>query len=141
MIDHRVLLTLQFRLDAGDAQIAANDVLSLLGSKSGRGEVGQLPQATLNAMAACQSATMEYLRHFWTALSPDAAANARLTAAQRAAKAQRMVGYLSRTQQRVDAVIADAAKKGVEAVRVEHALGSVVEASRTAVALYQSRVN
>lgn len=96
-----------------------------------------LPQSTLNAMTACQSATMEYLRHYWAALSPDAAANARLTPAQRAAKAQRMIGYLARTQQRVDAIIAEA--KGVESSRIEAALGPVLESARAARDLYHAR--
>ena len=81
---------------------------------------------------ACQGAANEYLRLFWTAVAPDAAGNARLSTADRSAKAVRMASYLARTPERVELVVADAVAAGIERERVEAALAPTLVAVQAA---------
>lgn len=86
----------------------------------------------MNDVLACQGAANEYLRLFWTAVAPDAAGNARLSTADRSAKAARMAGYLARTPERVELVVADAVAAGIERERVEAALAPTLAAVQAA---------
>ena len=91
-----------------------------------------MPASVVHDMNACQGAANEYLRLFWTAVAPDAAGNARLTTAERSAKATRMANYLARTPERVELVVADAVAAGVERERIEAALAPMLLAVRAA---------
>jgi transcription initiation factor TFIIH subunit 1 len=71
-------------------------------------------------MRTCQTAANEFLRQFWTATYPPITDGPSLsTPAQRAAKASKMVGYLSKTPEKVAAIVQTAQQQGLDAARVE----------------------
>ena len=68
-------------------------------------------------MAATQTATNEFLRQFWLAIYPpptDLPAAGAPNAAQKAAKAAKMAGYLERTAEKVDGLRQGAHSLGVD---------------------------
>lgn len=73
-------------------------------------------------MTTCQTAANEFLRQFWTSIYPAPSELQTLTvstSAQKAAKAVKMVGYLSKTQEKVDALIHTAQAEGVDPKKIE----------------------
>ena len=72
-------------------------------------------------MTTCQTAANEFLRQFWLTVYPPAsdAGGASSSPAQKAAKAAKMVGYLERTHEKVDALVGAAKQNGVEPSRVQ----------------------
>ena len=97
-------------------------------------------------MISCQAAANEFLRHYWSAVLPpradDISAAAMATPQQKAAKAQRMVEYLEKTQLRVDTVVADAQQpqNSADHVAVREALQPCLLAVNRAIDHYRSRV-
>ncbi len=73
-------------------------------------------------MTTCQTAANEFLRQFWLSTYPpptDVQTVVAATPAQRAAKAAKMIGYLSRTREKVDAIIRTAQAGGFDPNRIE----------------------
>jgi transcription initiation factor TFIIH subunit 1 len=73
-------------------------------------------------MTTCQTAANEFLRQFWSCIYPpptDAQTLSVTGPAQKAAKAAKMIGYLSKTQEKVDALLRVARLQGVDPASVE----------------------
>lgn len=87
------------------------------------------------SLTSLHSATDEFLRHFWTAVLPPrpndySAAAGTATPEQKAAKAQRMLGYLDKTEERVRKVVELAVEEvgdGMGRKEVEDRVGEAVE--------------
>lgn len=73
-------------------------------------------------MTTCQTAANEFLRQFWSAMYPppmELQTVVIATPAQRTAKAAKMIGYISKTHEKVNALIQTAQQHGVDPNRVE----------------------
>jgi transcription initiation factor TFIIH subunit 1 len=73
-------------------------------------------------MTTCQTAANEFLRQFWSATYPppvDSSILSIATPTQRAAKAAKMIGYLAKTSEKVEALLRMAQQHGVDGSRVE----------------------
>lgn len=74
-------------------------------------------------MTTCQTAANEFLRQFWLAIYPplgELQTAASATPAQRATKAAKMIGYISKTHEKVYALVKTAEQHGIDATRVEN---------------------
>ena len=81
-----------------------------------------IPEGLFRQMTTCHTAANEFLRQFWLTIYPPAAevqTASSATAAQKAAKAAKMIGYLERTHEKVNALVRTARESGVEPVRVQ----------------------
>ena len=81
-----------------------------------------IPEGLFRQMTTCQTAANEFLRQFWLAFYPppnESQALSVATPAQKAAKAAKMIGYLSKTQEKVEALVSVAHKEGIEPARVQ----------------------
>ncbi|KAH8923776.1 hypothetical protein BT69DRAFT_1281143 [Atractiella rhizophila] len=74
-----------------------------------------LPPSLFRSVVSCQATTNEFLRHFWTAV---------LSVPMDEAKAEKMMGYLGGTEERINGIIVEAQKQG-EAERVAVAMRGV----------------
>lgn len=84
--------------------------------------VDDIPESFFRQMTSCQTAANEFLRQFWSATYPpmsEAQNIAVATTAQRAAKATRMIGYLSKTHEKVGALLRTAQQQGLDHNRIE----------------------
>lgn len=84
--------------------------------------IDDIPENLFRQMVSCQTAANEFLRHFWASTSPPMADGPTLTLitpAQRATKATKMIGYLSKTHEKVAALILTAQHHGVDPGRIE----------------------
>jgi transcription initiation factor TFIIH subunit 1 len=72
-------------------------------------------------MTTCQTAANEFLRQFWSATYPPPVDSilSIATPTQRAAKAAKMIGYLAKTSEKVEALVRMAQQHGVDGSRVE----------------------
>ncbi|KZO93072.1 hypothetical protein CALVIDRAFT_267239 [Calocera viscosa TUFC12733] len=113
-----------------------------------------IPPEFFRQMTTCQTAANEFLRQFWGAVLPPppppppiyagagaGAAGDRigLSGRERAAKAQKMAGYLARTGEKVDALVKAAEGEGVDPERVRAAFGPLMSAVDKALKLYGQR--
>jgi hypothetical protein len=73
-----------------------------------------VPDALLRQMTTAQTAAHEFLRQFWLSAYPPPGEVAPAPPAQKAAKAARMAGFLARTPEKVDALVREAQRLGVE---------------------------
>ena len=81
-----------------------------------------IPEALFRQMTTCQTAGNEFLRQFWAAIYPPASdlqTLATASLAHKAAKADRMADYLSRTPAKVDALVYIARQEGVDVIKVQ----------------------
>ena len=73
------------------------------------GAPGGITRATMTQCESVQTTANEFLRVFWSSVLPakpgDLSASALSTPQQKAAKAERMKGYLDKTLQRIDKVV------------------------------------
>lgn len=108
-------------------------------------------------MTSCQTAANEFLRQFWLATYPpggEIQTVAMATPQQRAAKQAKMIGYISKTSERVTSLVQVAKQYGIDATRVEivslnslllicanrfQALRPVVHASEQAITFWHNR--
>jgi len=85
--------------------------------------LGDIPEGLFQQMITCQTAANEFLRQFWSAIYPSPVDSQSIssiaTPAQRALKAAKMVGYLSRTPEKVEALVRMAQQHGVNGSKVE----------------------
>jgi transcription initiation factor TFIIH subunit 1 len=80
-----------------------------------------IPEEIFRQMRTCQTAANEFLRQFWSAIYPPAGETlgGPTTLAQKTAKATRMAGYLTKTPEKVAAIIRAAEMARVDRVRVQ----------------------
>jgi len=82
----------------------------------------KITENILRQMAICQTAANEFLRQFWSCIYPRSTEFPTLSAptpAQKATKAAKMIGYISKTREKVDALIRTAQLEGVDPTSVE----------------------
>jgi len=81
-----------------------------------------IPENILRQLASCQTAANEFLRQYWLSVfpSPQDSAGLSSTAASRAAKASKMIMYLTTTHERVDAIVKDAVNGGLDVIVLEN---------------------
>jgi len=104
----------------------------------------EIPEALFRQMTICQTATNEFLRQFWSSMYPPAAelqVAATATPAQRAAKATKMIGYLTKTQEKVDALVYMGPQHHVDPKRIEIAMKPVLDAVHRAIAFHQNKTS
>ena len=81
-----------------------------------------IPDGLFRQMTTCQTAVNEFLRQFWVSVYPpttDLSTLAAASPAQRANKAAKMIGYLSKTREKVDSIVRTAQIEGVDPTRIE----------------------
>ncbi|KAF8588721.1 BSD-domain-containing protein [Ramaria rubella] len=101
-----------------------------------------IPESLLRQMTTCQTAGNEFLRQFWSAIYPpssDLQTLATASPAHKAAKADRMADYLSRTPAKVDALIHMARQEGADVIKVQVALQPLLDAVEKALHFYRTR--
>lgn len=79
----------------------------------------EIPDGLFRTMTTCQTAANEFLRQFWLAIYPPPGDFETATPAQRAVKAAKMIGYISKTEEKVNALVQTAAQHGIDPIRVE----------------------
>jgi len=102
----------------------------------------EIPEGLFRQMRSCQTAANEFLRHFWTSTSPpmsDGPTLTLITPAQRATKAAKMIGYLSKTHEKVAALKQTAQQHGVDPSRVEVAMQPLLNAVDRALTFHRSK--
>lgn len=107
-----------------------------------RSKKNDIPDVLFRQLTTCQTAANEFLRQFWSASYPplsEVPSVSTATPAQRAAKATKMIGYLSKTHEKVQALVQSASMHSVEPARVEMAMKPVLNAVDHALAFHQSR--
>ncbi|OAX40366.1 hypothetical protein K503DRAFT_864674 [Rhizopogon vinicolor AM-OR11-026] len=98
------------------------------------------PPAFFRQLTTCQTAANEFLRQFWTALyPPPAATSSTATPMQNAAKAAKMAGYLSKTREKVEALVRAGQAEGIDPERVKVAMKPLLDAVEHALAFYRAR--
>ncbi|KAJ6499050.1 hypothetical protein C8R45DRAFT_980909 [Mycena sanguinolenta] len=135
------LTQLKIEKQAGDTALLSmtKNVAARLDVKSRKND---LPDVLFHQMTICQTATNEFLRQFWSSMYPPAAevqVVAVATPAQRAAKAAKMIGYLSKTQEKVDALVYMGPQHNVDPARIEIAMKPVLSAARRAIEFHQTK--
>lgn len=116
-----------------------------------------IPDGLFRQMTTCQTAANEFLRQFWLATyqpSGDVQTVVMATPQQRVAKQAKMIGYISRTHEKVNALVQVAQQHGIDTSRVEivsfkgrlstfadrfQAMRPVVHASEQALAFWRNR--
>ncbi|KAI0703370.1 hypothetical protein C8T65DRAFT_654998 [Cerioporus squamosus] len=124
------LAELKIERKAGDAALVSmtQNVASRLDVKQRKHDI---PEGLFRQMTTCQTAANEFLRQFWLAIYPpgnESQALSTATPAQKAAKAAKMIGYLSKTQEKVEALVGAAHKEGVDPARVQVAMKPILDA-------------
>ncbi|KAJ7772548.1 hypothetical protein DFH07DRAFT_802317 [Mycena maculata] len=137
------LAELKIERKAGDTALLSmtHNVAARLEVKARKNDI---PEALSRQMTICQTATNEFLRQFWSSMYPPAAelqVVATATPAQRAAKAAKMVGYLAKTQEKVDALVFMGPQHGVDPKRIEIAMKPVLNAVHRALAFHQTKTS
>ncbi|KAK0485803.1 hypothetical protein IW261DRAFT_1548835 [Armillaria novae-zelandiae] len=105
-----------------------------------RSKTNDLPDGFFRQMTSCQTAANEFLRQFWSATYPSGYdLSAAVTPAQKAAKATKMIGYLSKTHEKVEALVRAAQQQGLDANRIEIAMKPVLTAVDRALAFHRNK--
>ncbi|KAJ3508383.1 hypothetical protein NLJ89_g5788 [Agrocybe chaxingu] len=131
----------QLKIDrkSGDSALIGmtKDVANRL---DGRARKNDIPDGLLRQMTSCQTAANEFLRQFWLATyPPPGEPPAVATPAQRAAKAAKMIGFISKTHEKVQALVQTAQQHGIDPNRVQTALKPVLQASDQALTFYRNK--
>jgi transcription initiation factor TFIIH subunit 1 len=87
-----------------------------------------IPEDLFRQMTTCQTAANEFLRQFWSSIYPppaDLPTLAVASPAQRATKAAKMITYISKTREKVDALLRAARLEGIDPTSVETVSGFV----------------
>jgi len=101
-----------------------------------------IPDGLFRQMTTCQTAANEFLRQFWLAVYPplgEVQIAAPATPAQRATKSAKMIGYISKTHEKVYALVQIAQQHGIDRTRVENAMKPVLQASNQAITFYHNK--
>lgn len=86
-------------------------------------EIDDIPDGLFRQMTTCQTAAYEFLRQFWLATYPppvEHQISSPVTPAQRAAKAAKMIGYISKTADKVQALVDVAQYSGIDPSRIKN---------------------
>ncbi|KAG2150920.1 hypothetical protein DEU56DRAFT_779121 [Suillus clintonianus] len=131
----------QFRIDkrAGDAALASmtQNVSARLDIRTRKVD---FPPTLFRQLTTCQTAANEFLRQFWTSLyPPPTTTSSTATPSQNAAKASKMAAYLSKTHEKVEALVRAGQLEGVEPERVQVAMKPLLDAVEHALAFYRAR--
>ena len=81
-----------------------------------------IPDGLYRQMTTCQTAANEFLRQFWSAMYPpptDVPTVTIATPAQRMAKATKMIAYISKTHEKVDALVKTAQAHNIDPSQVQ----------------------
>jgi len=83
--------------------------------------VDDIPDGLFRQMTTCQTAANEFLRQYWLATFPPPSEIQTIptTPQQRAAKAHKMIEYISKTRDKVHALVQAAQRHGIDSSRVE----------------------
>ncbi|KAJ7187986.1 hypothetical protein C8R46DRAFT_933665 [Mycena filopes] len=135
------LTQLKVERQAGDEALISmtKNVAARLDVKSRKNDI---PDVLFRQMTICQTATNEFLRQFWASMYPPAAevqVVAVATPAQRAAKTAKMIGYLAKTQEKVDALVYAGPQHGVDPARIEIAMKPVLNAANRAITFHRTK--
>jgi len=101
-----------------------------------------IPPSISQQMTTCATAANEFLRQFWTAIYPpinEAPAITNSTPAQKSARMTKMVTYLTRTHEKVDAIIDAAQEEGVDLHVMQAAFAPLVASVDRALETYKTR--
>ncbi|KAJ2917789.1 hypothetical protein MD484_g2640, partial [Candolleomyces efflorescens] len=107
-----------------------------------RNRNNDIPAGLFRQMTTCQTAANEFLRQYWSATlpqPPELQTAATATPAQRAAKAVKMIGYLSKTPEKVQALVDTAKTSGLDGTRVEIAMKPVLDAVGHALEFHRNK--
>lgn len=102
----------------------------------------EFPHELLAEMTSLQTATSEFLRQFWSAIEPPPPEQGILSASspeQREARAQKMVGYLGKTQEKVNVIVQKARGAGVDGNKIVQAFHHTLSSVNTALQTYKTR--
>ncbi|KAH9949597.1 hypothetical protein B0H21DRAFT_727583 [Amylocystis lapponica] len=101
-----------------------------------------IPEGLFRQMMTCQTAANEFLRQFWLSIYPpptDTQVLSNTSASQKTAKAAKMVGYLEKTGEKVDALVRMAQAEGLDAARVQVAMKPILDAVEKALVFWRAR--
>ncbi|GAA5885857.1 hypothetical protein JCM5296_000167 [Sporobolomyces johnsonii] len=139
-----------FEVDSQAVRDGMRDMMDSVGQQAERsrktGGSSGLSRAHLLTVESISSTSLEFLRHFWSAVLPpkpnDLSAFALAPPKERAARAEKFKGYLEKSRERIEKAVGDARAEGDEmGRRVEAALLPIGEAIEAAVLLYKSRTS
>ncbi|MBW0507291.1 hypothetical protein O181_047006 [Austropuccinia psidii MF-1] len=114
-----------------------------------------IPASFLSQVISLHTTTNEFLRQFWTSILPNVVNLApmstsssdkevppkALTAEQKALKAQRMMGYIMKTEERIQNLVNQADKHGISQQAILNALEGIVKAAEAATKYYRERTS
>ncbi|KAI0930476.1 hypothetical protein AcW1_009147 [Taiwanofungus camphoratus] len=133
----------QLKIDrkAGDAALLGmtQNVAARLEVKTKKHDI---PEDFFRQMTTCQTAANEFLRQFWLSIYPppmEMQTLAAATSAQKAAKASKMVAYLSKTHEKVDALVRAARQEGIDPARVQIGMKPILDAVDHALVFWRAR--
>ncbi|GAA6063087.1 hypothetical protein JCM10212_005150 [Sporobolomyces blumeae] len=138
-----------FRVDSKSVRAGMRDMMTNIGQQNERarktGGSSGLPRAHLLSVESISTTSLEFLRHFWSAILPpkpnDTSAFALAPPRERAARAEKFKGYLEKSRARVSKAVGDAKGESDElGKRVEAALQPILDAIDAAVQMYRSRI-
>ncbi|KAI9442503.1 hypothetical protein H4582DRAFT_2110044 [Lactarius indigo] len=101
-----------------------------------------IPEEIFRQMRTCQTAANEFLRQFWSAIYPpvgETTLGGPTTLAQKTAKATRMAGYLTKTPEKVAAIVRAAEMTGVDRTRVQTGMQPTLDAAKRALEFWETR--
>ncbi|KAH9040130.1 hypothetical protein EDB85DRAFT_2072294 [Lactarius pseudohatsudake] len=101
-----------------------------------------IPEEIFGQMRTCQTAANEFLRQFWSAIYPpvgESTLGGPTTLAQKTAKATRMAGYLTKTSEKVAAIVRAAETAGVDRTRVQTGMQPTLDAAKRALEFWETR--
>jgi len=116
-----------------------NNVRSRLESRLRRSD---FPEALLLEMTGLQTATSEFLRQFWSAVHPPPPEQGVLSIAtptQLLDREEKMAGYLSQTEVKIEAILRTASTLGADPGKVQAAFEHTLNAVNIALATHRSR--
>ena len=87
-----------------------------------------IPDGLFKQMLSVQTATNEFLRQYWHSVYPSATEpqSSSTTPAQRAAKASKMIGYVSQTAEKVSILKKTAEQNGIDTKHIETVTAGVI---------------
>ncbi|KAJ8077275.1 RNA polymerase II transcription factor B subunit 1 [Marasmius tenuissimus] len=127
--------------ESGDHALLSmtRNVAARLDVKSRKNDI---PEGLFMQMTTCQSAANEFLRQYWNATYPsmnDTQTLSLATPAQRATKAAKMIGYLSKTREKVDAIAHAAQQQDIHPQRILVAMEPLLNAVERALQFHRNK--
>jgi transcription initiation factor TFIIH subunit 1 len=132
----------QYKPDQKPGNAALSAMTQAIGARlEARARRDEFPQTLLQQMMTCETAATEFLRQFWLSVYPPPGAPPQTPAvvAQRAQRAAKMINFLARTPEKVDALIRAAQSEDFDYTRVEAAMKPMLDAVQHAMQFHQSR--